>query len=72
MLRDGMARVVVDPPADGILSDGTKRGGWWSDLDDGRLLIFAEGTRFTEQKHKNQASPYQHLLVPIVELSLDE
>ncbi|MBT4492322.1 MAG: hypothetical protein HOC70_03695 [Gammaproteobacteria bacterium] len=30
----------------------------------GALMNFAEGTRFTEQKHENQNSPYQHLLVP--------
>lgn len=30
----------------------------------GALLIFAEGTRFTAQKHKNQSPPYQHLLQP--------
>lgn len=30
----------------------------------GALLIFAEGTRFTDIKHHNQSSPYRHLLVP--------
>jgi 1-acyl-sn-glycerol-3-phosphate acyltransferase len=30
----------------------------------GALLIFAEGTRFTKTKHKNQSPPYQHLLQP--------
>ncbi len=30
----------------------------------GALLIFAEGTRFTQKKHRNQNSPYQHLLIP--------
>ena len=30
----------------------------------GALMIFAEGTRFTEQKHKNQSAPYRHLLTP--------
>ena len=30
----------------------------------GALLIFAEGTRFTPEKHRNQNSPYQHLLMP--------
>lgn len=30
----------------------------------GALLIFAEGTRFTEQKHQNQAPPYERLLHP--------
>lgn len=30
----------------------------------GALLIYAEGTRFTPQKHENQASPYSHLLTP--------
>ena len=30
----------------------------------GALLIFAEGTRFTREKHRNQKSPYRHLLVP--------
>ncbi len=35
-------------------------------LDDepGALLIFPEGTRFTEQKKIRQESPYQHLLKP--------
>jgi hypothetical protein len=27
-------------------------------------MNFAEGTRFTRQKHKAQASPYRHLLKP--------
>jgi 1-acyl-sn-glycerol-3-phosphate acyltransferase len=30
----------------------------------GALLIFAEGTRFTAEKHHNQNSPYNHLLTP--------
>lgn len=30
----------------------------------GALLIFAEGTRFTADKHRNQSSPYRHLLNP--------
>jgi 1-acyl-sn-glycerol-3-phosphate acyltransferase len=30
----------------------------------GALLIYAEGTRFTSQKHLNQKSPYRHLLTP--------
>lgn len=30
----------------------------------GALLIFAEGTRFTKEKHRNQNSPYRQLLVP--------
>jgi len=30
----------------------------------GALMIYAEGTRFTEQKHRDQASPFEHLLVP--------
>lgn len=30
----------------------------------GALLIFAEGTRFTRRKHKDQGVPYQHLLQP--------
>ncbi len=30
----------------------------------GALLIFAEGTRFTAEKHDNQESPYKHLLKP--------
>ena len=30
----------------------------------GALMIFAEGTRFTEQKHRNQSPPYRHLLTP--------
>ena len=30
----------------------------------GALMIYAEGTRFTNEKHKNQSSPFQHLLVP--------
>ena len=28
------------------------------------IMNFAEGTRFTPEKHKNQQSPYQHLLKP--------
>lgn len=28
------------------------------------VLNFLEGTRFTDQKHENQNSPYQHLLLP--------
>ena len=28
------------------------------------VMNFVEGTRFTEKKHQNQASPYQHLLKP--------
>ncbi|MDX2165236.1 MAG: acetyltransferase [Gammaproteobacteria bacterium] len=32
--------------------------------DPGSLMIFAEGTRFTPQKHKTQRSPYKHLLKP--------
>ncbi len=28
------------------------------------IMNFAEGTRFTANKHKDQASPYQHLLKP--------
>ena len=27
-------------------------------------MIFAEGTRFTEEKRQNQGSPYVHLLIP--------
>lgn len=30
----------------------------------GALLIFAEGTRITEEKHRNQNSPYKKLLIP--------
>ena len=30
----------------------------------GALLIFAEGTRFTPEKHRHQNSPYRHLLTP--------
>jgi 1-acyl-sn-glycerol-3-phosphate acyltransferase len=30
----------------------------------GSIMIFAEGTRFTDTKHKNQQSPYQYLLKP--------
>jgi 1-acyl-sn-glycerol-3-phosphate acyltransferase len=30
----------------------------------GALMIYAEGTRFTQQKHENQNSPYQYLLIP--------
>lgn len=30
----------------------------------GALLIFAEGTRFTREKHKRQQSPFNHLLMP--------
>lgn len=30
----------------------------------GALLIFAEGSRFTEQKRETQRSPYKHLLKP--------
>ena len=30
----------------------------------GALLIFAEGTRFTTLKHRNQKSPFRHLLTP--------
>jgi len=30
----------------------------------GALLIFAEGTRLTEAKHRNQKSPYKKLLIP--------
>jgi 1-acyl-sn-glycerol-3-phosphate acyltransferase len=30
----------------------------------GALLIFAEGTRFTNKKHHDQQAPYQHLLDP--------
>ncbi len=32
--------------------------------ESGALLIFVEGTRFTEEKHHRQHSPYQHLLLP--------
>ena len=32
--------------------------------DRGALLIFAEGTRFSEAKRRQQPSPYQHLLNP--------
>ncbi|TAA41032.1 MULTISPECIES: acyltransferase [Corallincola] len=28
------------------------------------IMNFVEGTRYTEQKHEKQASPYQHLLLP--------
>ena len=28
------------------------------------IMVFAEGTRFTSEKHKRQASPYKHLLNP--------
>jgi len=28
------------------------------------VMVFAEGTRFTEAKHRTQASPYRHLLKP--------
>ena len=30
----------------------------------GALLIFAEGTRFTQRKYKNQSPPYSNLLTP--------
>ena len=30
----------------------------------GALMIFAEGTRFTAHKHRNQSPPYKHLLTP--------
>lgn len=30
----------------------------------GSIMVFAEGTRFTRLKHKNQQSPYQYLLKP--------
>ena len=30
----------------------------------GALMIFAEGTRFTEEKRLSQRSPYVHLLIP--------
>lgn len=32
--------------------------------DSGALLIFAEGTRFTDTKHDHQKSPYDNLLIP--------
>jgi len=32
--------------------------------ESGALLIFPEGTRFSEQKKKNQEAPFQHLLRP--------
>ena len=32
--------------------------------DSGALLIFPEGTRFTEKKRLGQQAPYQHLLAP--------
>ncbi len=35
-----------------------------SRTDPGAVLIFAEGTRFTEEKRGAQASPYRHLLKP--------
>jgi AmmeMemoRadiSam system radical SAM enzyme len=33
-----MSRVVTLPPDEGLLSDGSRVGGWWRELDDGRLL----------------------------------
>ncbi len=33
-------------------------------VEDGALLIFAEGTRFTEEKQQRLESPYRHLLPP--------
>ncbi|MDX1948008.1 MAG: AmmeMemoRadiSam system radical SAM enzyme [Pirellulaceae bacterium] len=34
-----MARVVVSPPADGLLADGTRVGGWWhEDAEPGRIV----------------------------------
>lgn len=32
--------------------------------DSGALLVFPEGTRFTETKKATQKAPYQHLLIP--------
>ena len=33
-----MSRVVTLPPEQELLADGAKVGGWWRELDDGRLL----------------------------------
>ena len=34
------------------------------EMERGALMIFAEGTRITFEKHKNQKSPYKKLLIP--------
>jgi AmmeMemoRadiSam system radical SAM enzyme len=33
-----MSGIVTLPPSDGLLPDGAKRGGWYRELEDGRLL----------------------------------
>ena len=44
--------------------DAIKKASSTMHKERGALLIFAEGTRFTEEKHRNQNSPYKKLLVP--------
>ena len=44
--------------------DAIKKASSTMHKERGALLIFAEGTRFTEEKHRNQNSPYKKLLIP--------
>ncbi len=64
MKRHGKAQLRMNPELRRQDTEATRRACEKFALVPTSVMNFAEGTRFTAQKHRDQASPYQHLLKP--------
>ena len=64
MKRHGKADLRKNPALRGQDRETTRRACEKFALVPTSVMNFAEGTRFTAQKHKAQSSPYRHLLKP--------
>ncbi len=64
MKRHGKAELRKRPELRSQDAEATRRACEKFALVPTSVMNFAEGTRFTAQKHRTQASPYRHLLKP--------
>jgi 1-acyl-sn-glycerol-3-phosphate acyltransferase len=64
MKRHGKAQLRANPAAREEDREATRRACEKFALVPTSVMNFAEGTRFTPDKHRMQASPYEHLLKP--------
>jgi 1-acyl-sn-glycerol-3-phosphate acyltransferase len=64
MKRHGKSQLRARPDLRTQDRDATRRACEKFALVPTSVMNFAEGTRFTQQKHRAQASPYSHLLKP--------
>jgi 1-acyl-sn-glycerol-3-phosphate acyltransferase len=64
MKRHGKAQLRANPAAREEDREATRRACEKFALVPTSVMNFAEGTRFTADKHRIQASPYEHLLKP--------